>query len=176
MEEHLHWKLTFDWRQSSLEDKNWWKTTYDRGQPSTKDNLTQKTHNNKRTSMLDNLGLKMTSYKKLYDMGDEILLFLYNDPNFSSSIVTKFIGLLKDSFYSMLSFYYKHDKLNEWTDWVTLSFHERLTSDKNTVFRSSCLINKKLQWTVGHHVWLTLVNLLLLILVILYSFLPRNAA
>ena len=66
--------------------------------------------------MVDNLGLKMTSYKKLYVMGDDLVLFLYNDPNFSSSIVTKSIGLLKDSFYSKLSLYYKHNKLNEWTD------------------------------------------------------------
>ena len=66
--------------------------------------------------MVDNLGLKMTSYKKLYVMGDDLVLCLYNDPNFSSSIVTKSIGLLKDSFYSKLSLYYKHNKLNEWTD------------------------------------------------------------
>ena len=39
--------------------------------------------------MVDNLGLKMTSYKKLYVMGDDLVLCLYNDPNFSSSIVTK---------------------------------------------------------------------------------------
>ena len=134
MEENLHWKLTFDWRQSSLEDKIWWKTTYYRGQPSTEDNLTQKTHINKRTSMVGNLELKMTSYEKLYVLGDDLMFFLYNDPNFTSSIVTKSIGLLKDSFYSKFSLYYKHDKLNEWTDWVTSSFHELLTADKNTVF------------------------------------------
>ena len=54
----------------------------------------------------------MTFYRKLNVMGDDLVLCLYNDPNFSLSIVTKSIGLLKDSFYSKLNLYYKYDKLN----------------------------------------------------------------
>ena len=112
----FRWKRTFIGSWHLIEDNHHWKTKFDGKQPTTEDNLQQKTHINKRTSMLDNLGLKMTSYKKLYVMWDDLVLCLYNDPKFNSSIVTKSIGLLKDSFYIKLSLYYKHDKLNECTN------------------------------------------------------------
>ena len=144
----FRWKRTFIGSWHLIEDNHHWKTKFDGKQPSTEDNIQQKTTlykrqtSSKRTSMINNLGLKMISYEKWYSMGDDIVVCLHNDPNLSSSILTKSIGLLKDLFHSKLSLYYKHDRMNNCTDWVTSSFLDLLTAHKNTVFiRSSCLIN-----------------------------------
>ena len=53
-----HWKSTFDWRQSSLEDRNWWKTcllqriTFNRRQPYKKEKHQQENFNDRQLKLI----------------------------------------------------------------------------------------------------------------------------